>query len=212
MAILRFRPDDLCERLMVKFEGEDVLDYGVVSCNWCFLLSHEMFNPSYYGLFEYSAHDNYMLQINPAFGRELGTPRRQIYSARTRFHHRFLDAYFVPGFYKMVLGKGVNVKDFEAVDYELYKGLNWRCCALLKVPSASISTTGRVSRIIAYEMTDRVVEWFWACLRSWPTERKMRLLQFTTGTSCVPVNGFKDLQGSDGPHRFTIEKSGDPSG
>jgi hypothetical protein len=28
----------------------------------------------------------------------------------------------------------------------------------------------------------------------------------------VPVNGFKDLQGSDGLRRFTIEKSGDPSG
>jgi E3 ubiquitin-protein ligase NEDD4 len=27
----------------------------------------------------------------------------------------------------------------------------------------------------------------------------------------VPVNGFKDLQGADGPRRFTIEKSGDPS-
>jgi E3 ubiquitin-protein ligase NEDD4 len=63
-----------------------------------------------------------------------------------------------------------------------------------------------------YEKTDRVIEWFWACLRSWPTERKVRLLQFTTGTSRVPVNGFKDLQGSDGPRRFTIEKSGDPSG
>lgn len=30
-------------------------------------------------------------------------------------------------------------------------------------------------------------------------------------TSRIPVNGFKDLQGSDGPRRFTIEKSGDPS-
>jgi len=63
-----------------------------------------------------------------------------------------------------------------------------------------------------YEKTDRVIEWFWACLRSWPSERKARLLQFTTGTSRVPVNGFKDLQGSDGPRRFTIEKSGDPNG
>jgi E3 ubiquitin-protein ligase NEDD4 len=34
-------------------------------------------------------------------------------------------------------------------------------------------------------------------------------LQFTTGTSRIPVNGFKDLQGSDGPRRFTIEKAGD---
>lgn len=49
-----------------------------------------------------------------------------------------------------------------------------------------------------YEKTDQVIEWFWQCIRSWPAERKSRLLQFTTGTSRVPVNGFKDLQGSDG--------------
>ncbi|EEB95035.1 hypothetical protein MPER_06057, partial [Moniliophthora perniciosa FA553] len=53
-----------------------------------------------------------------------------------------------------------------------------------------------------YEKTDQVIEWFWQCIRSWPAERKSRLLQFTTGTSRVPVNGFKDLQGSDGPRRF----------
>jgi len=63
-----------------------------------------------------------------------------------------------------------------------------------------------------YEKTDQVIEWFWQCIRSWPSERKSRLLQFATGTSRVPVNGFKDLQGSDGPRRFTIEKSGDPQG
>lgn len=63
-----------------------------------------------------------------------------------------------------------------------------------------------------YAKTDQVISWFWEILRSWPTERKARLLQFTTGTSRVPVNGFKDLQGSDGPRRFTIEKSGDVNG
>ena len=60
-------------------------------------------------------------------------------------------------------------------------------------------------------MTDEVIQWFWQCVRGWPAERKSRLLQFATGTSRIPVNGFKDLQGSDGPRRFTIEKSGDPS-
>jgi len=35
------------------------------------------------------------------------------------------------------------------------------------------------------------------------------LLRFTTGTTRLPISGFKDLQGSDGPRRFTIEKSGD---
>lgn len=46
------------------------------------------------------------------------------------------------------------------------------------------------------------------CIQSWDAEQKSRLLQFATGTSRIPVNGFKDLQGSDGPRRFTIEKSG----
>jgi E3 ubiquitin-protein ligase NEDD4 len=49
-----------------------------------------------------------------------------------------------------------------------------------------------------YEMNDEVIQWFWKCVRSWPPERKSRLLQFATGTSRIPVNGFKDLQGSDG--------------
>jgi E3 ubiquitin-protein ligase NEDD4 len=47
------------------------------------------------------------------------------------------------------------------------------------------------------------------CIRSWDAEQKSRLLQFATGTSRIPVNGFKDLQGSDGPRRFTIEKAGE---
>lgn len=47
------------------------------------------------------------------------------------------------------------------------------------------------------------------CIRSWDSESKSRLLQYATGTSRIPVNGFKDLQGSDGPRRFTIEKAGD---
>lgn len=62
-----------------------------------------------------------------------------------------------------------------------------------------------------YEVNDEVIQWFWKIVRSWPAEKKSRLLQFATGTSRIPVNGFKDLQGSDGPRRFTIEKSGDVS-
>jgi E3 ubiquitin-protein ligase NEDD4 len=62
-----------------------------------------------------------------------------------------------------------------------------------------------------YDKEDQVISWFWQILRSWPPEQKARLLQFTTGTSRIPVNGFKDLQGSDGPRRFTIEKYGDSS-
>jgi len=62
----------------------------------------------------------------------------------------------------------------------------------------------------SYTQTDQVIQWFWQAVRAWPAEKKSRLLQFTTGTSKIPVGGFKDLQGSDGPRRFTIEKAGDP--
>lgn len=43
------------------------LDYGGLAREWFYLLSKEMFNP-YYGLFEYSAMDNYTLQINNGSG------------------------------------------------------------------------------------------------------------------------------------------------
>jgi E3 ubiquitin-protein ligase NEDD4 len=61
-----------------------------------------------------------------------------------------------------------------------------------------------------YEANDEVIQWFWKCVRSWPPERKSHLLRFATGTTRISVNGFKDLQDSDGLQRFTIEKAGDP--
>ena len=57
----------LRNRLWIEFEGEVGYDYGGVSREWFEILSVEMFNP-YYGLFEYSAVDNYTLQINPNSG------------------------------------------------------------------------------------------------------------------------------------------------
>lgn len=61
------KTDILKTKLWVEFEGETGLDYGGLAREWFFLLSKEMFNP-YYGLFEYSAMDNYTLQINPYSG------------------------------------------------------------------------------------------------------------------------------------------------
>uniref|UniRef100_A0A9J7YMY5 E3 ubiquitin-protein ligase n=1 Tax=Cyprinus carpio carpio TaxID=630221 RepID=A0A9J7YMY5_CYPCA len=62
--IMKMRPKDLKKRLMVKFRGEEGLDYGGVAREWLYLLCHEMLNP-YYGLFQYSTDNIYTLQINP---------------------------------------------------------------------------------------------------------------------------------------------------
>ncbi|KAI5989086.1 hypothetical protein EDD15DRAFT_2286487 [Pisolithus albus] len=288
-SIMKCRPDDLKKRLVIRFEGEDGLDYGGVSREWFFLISHEIFDPSY-GLFQYSTHDNYTLQINWLSG--INPDHLSYFSfvgrimGLTIFHRRFLDAYFVPSFYKVILGKKPSLSDLEGIDAELHRSMVWILNNdITDVVETTFTTTedrfGEIrevelksggadihvteankkeyvdavveyrtrTRVKAqfdafmtgfkelipvdmidvfdereldddwisytdyrgYERTDKVIEWFWQVVRSWPAERKSRLLQFVTGTSRVPVNGFKDLQGSDGPRRFTIDKSGDPS-
>lgn len=45
-------------------------------------------------------------------------------------------------------------------------------------------------------------------MRQTDNEKRARLLQFVTGTCRVPVGGFAELMGSNGPQRFCIEKVG----
>nr|XP_028604254.1 E3 ubiquitin-protein ligase NEDD4-like isoform X10 [Podarcis muralis] len=123
------RPDVLKARLWIEFESEKGLDYGGVAREWFFLLSKEMFNP-YYGLFEYSATDNYTLQINPNSG--LCNEDHLSYftfigrvAGLAVFHGKLLDGFFIRPFYKMMLGKPITLKDMESVDSEYYNSLKW---------------------------------------------------------------------------------------
>lgn len=126
--IMRQPAADLKKRLMIKFDGEEGLDYGGVSREFFFLLSHEMFNP-FYCLFEYSAHDNYTLQINPHSG--INPEHLNYFKFIGRvvglaiFHRRFLDAFFIGAFYKMILRKRVLLADMEGVDAEIHKSLTF---------------------------------------------------------------------------------------
>ncbi|XP_061555079.1 E3 ubiquitin-protein ligase NEDD4-like isoform X1 [Phycodurus eques] len=123
------KPDVLKARLWIEFESEKGLDYGGVAREWFFLLSKEMFNP-YYGLFEYSATDNYTLQINPNSG--LCNEDHLSYfkfigrvAGMAVFHGKLLDGFFIRPFYKMMLGKQISLKDMESVDSEYYNSLKW---------------------------------------------------------------------------------------
>lgn len=297
--ISRQSATDLKKRLMIKFDGEDGLDYGGLSREFFFLLSHEMFNP-FYCLFEYSAHDNYTLQINPHSG--INPEHLNYFKFIGRvvglaiFHRRFLDAFFIGALYKMVLGKMVVLADMEGVDADFHRSLQWMLdndisggileqtfstederFGVLTVEDlipggrdidvtndnkkeyVDLMVKWRIQKRISeqfeafkegfhdlipidlinvfderelelliggiaeidvddwkkhtdyrgYTESDEVIQFFWQTVRSWDGEQKSRLLQFTTGTSRIPVNGFKDLQGSDGPRRFTIEKAGE---
>ncbi|XP_006831685.1 PREDICTED: E3 ubiquitin-protein ligase NEDD4 isoform X4 [Chrysochloris asiatica] len=123
------RADFLKARLWIEFDGEKGLDYGGVAREWFFLISKEMFNP-YYGLFEYSATDNYTLQINPNSG--LCNEDHLSYfkfigrvAGMAVYHGKLLDGFFIRPFYKMMLQKPITLHDMESVDSEYYNSLRW---------------------------------------------------------------------------------------
>ncbi|KAL1781927.1 E3 ubiquitin-protein ligase NEDD4 isoform X2 [Sigmodon hispidus] len=123
------RADVLKARLWIEFDGEKGLDYGGVAREWFFLISKEMFNP-YYGLFEYSATDNYTLQINPNSG--LCNEDHLSYfkfigrvAGMAVYHGKLLDGFFIRPFYKMMLQKMITLHDMESVDSEYYSSLRW---------------------------------------------------------------------------------------
>lgn len=290
--------DVLKTKLWIEFDGEVGLDYGGVAREWFYLLSKEMFNP-YYGLFEYSAVDNYTLQINPNSGvcnedhlsyfKFIGRV-----AGMAVYHGKLLDGFFIRPFYKMMLGKTIELKDMESVDTEYYKSLCWikendpselgltfqvdeenfgaTLSRELKPNGGKISVTNAnkdeyIGLVIQWRFVSRVqqqmdhflagfselvplnhikifdegelellmcgigiidvkdwkqntvykgdyhpnhivIQWFWRVVLSFTNEMRSRLLQFVTGTSRVPMNGFKELYGSNGPQPFTIEKWG----
>lgn len=60
-----------------------------------------------------------------------------------------------------------------------------------------------------YSKRDREVGWFWEIVAEFDNEKRARLLQFVTGSCRLPIGGFAELQGSNGPQQFCIEKIGE---
>ncbi|KAJ8645550.1 hypothetical protein MRB53_007298 [Persea americana] len=58
-----------------------------------------------------------------------------------------------------------------------------------------------------YSAASPVIQWFWEVVQGFSKEDKARLLQFVTGTSKVPLEGFSALQGISGSQRFQIHKA-----
>nr|XP_036576395.1 E3 ubiquitin-protein ligase huwe1 [Colletotrichum truncatum]KAF6783133.1 E3 ubiquitin-protein ligase huwe1 [Colletotrichum truncatum] len=57
-----------------------------------------------------------------------------------------------------------------------------------------------------YNPSSQQIQWFWRAIRSFDKEERAKLLQFVTGTSKVPLNGFKELEGMNGINRFNIHR------
>ncbi|KAK9454511.1 hypothetical protein V1511DRAFT_517796 [Dipodascopsis uninucleata] len=57
-----------------------------------------------------------------------------------------------------------------------------------------------------YSPSSPQIQWFWRAVRSFDAEERAKLLQFVTGTSKVPLNGFSELEGMNGVSRFSIHR------
>ncbi|XP_075795882.1 NEDD4-like E3 ubiquitin-protein ligase WWP2 [Pelodiscus sinensis] len=59
-----------------------------------------------------------------------------------------------------------------------------------------------------YTKNSKQIQWFWQVVKEMDNEKRIRLLQFVTGTCRLPVGGFSELIGSNGPQKFCIDKVG----
>jgi E3 ubiquitin-protein ligase HUWE1 len=57
-----------------------------------------------------------------------------------------------------------------------------------------------------YTASSPQIQWFWRALRSFNQEERAKLVQFVTGTSKVPLEGFSALHGSNGINKFHIHR------
>ncbi|XP_069757397.1 NEDD4-like E3 ubiquitin-protein ligase WWP2 isoform X1 [Narcine bancroftii] len=62
-----------------------------------------------------------------------------------------------------------------------------------------------------YTKNSKPIQWFWQVIKEMDNEKQIRLLQFVTGTCRLPVGGFAELIGSNGPQKFCIDKVGKDS-
>ena len=60
--------------------------------------------------------------------------------------------------------------------------------------------------LVNYEKNDNVITWLFEVLEGFDNSLRAAFLQFVTGTSKVPSEGFKSLRGVSGPHKFNIQK------
>lgn len=106
---------------------------------------------------------------------------------------------FLQGFYEVIPQALISVFDFQELELLV--------CGL---PSIDVSDWKRHTRY-AHEYAQLggrhpIVEWFWGAVEGFTDEQRARLLQFVTGSSRVPVQGFACLQGNDGNVRlFTVD-------
>ncbi|TDH72075.1 hypothetical protein CCR75_003872 [Bremia lactucae] len=117
-------------------------------------------------------------------------------------HHRMatgirqqIDA-FLKGFHQLVPPELIAI--FNENELELL---------ISGMPEIDIDDLKANTEYANYKPTDSVIRWFWNVLYAFTHEERALFLQFVTGTSKVPLEGFKALEGMRGTQKFNIHKA-----
>jgi E3 ubiquitin-protein ligase HUWE1 len=102
---------------------------------------------------------------------------------------------FLEGFYEIVPADLISIFNEQELEL-LISGL----------PEIDVDDWKSNTEYHNYQSTSPQIQWFWRAVRSFDQEERAKLLQFVTGTSRVPLAGFKELEGMNGFARFNIHR------
>ena len=102
---------------------------------------------------------------------------------------------FVQGFHDVIPAPLIQIFNEQELEL-LISGL----------PDIDIDDWKNNTEYVGYSTSSAPIQWFWRAVRSFDQEERAKLLQFATGTSKVPLEGFSQLQGASGVQKFQIHK------
>ncbi|XP_046372246.1 E3 ubiquitin-protein ligase HUWE1-like isoform X1 [Haliotis rufescens] len=102
---------------------------------------------------------------------------------------------FLEGFYDIIPKKLVSIFNEQELEL-LISGL----------PTVDIDDLKANSEYHKYQPNSLQIQWFWRALRSFDQAERANFLQFVTGTSKVPLQGFAFLEGMNGIQKFQIHR------
>jgi hypothetical protein len=122
-----------------------------------------------------------------------------------RLKHRLFDSikqqleFFLKGFYEIIPLEFLSIFDYQELEL-----------LMCGIPTIDLDDWMRHTEYLGEynRLGDKhkVIKWFWEVLMTFSDEEKVRLVQFVTGCSRLPAQGFKALQSNDGVYRkFNIQ-------
>jgi len=104
-------------------------------------------------------------------------------------------ANFLEGFYDIIPRRLISI--FNEQELELL---------LSGLPDINIDDLKANTEYHKYTVTSLQIVWFWRALRSFDQTDRAKFLQFVTGSSKVPLQGFGALEGMNGAQKFQIHR------